>query len=151
MTDSRPILPTIDPLSYLRTAVPVLWGSLLTFLAAQIPFVAAVFVAIDKQFGESWRQLSGFLAAAAVIFAYYWVARQIGRRWPAAEKWLIGSSSQPIYFENVAQLATPQIAAIPEIEIIPASEPVLRVTLEEPAAREPEDLDPGEEFRIARS
>lgn len=151
MTDTRPILPTIDPLSYLRTAVPALWGSLLAFLAAQVPFVAAIFVAIDAQFGEGWRQLSGFIAAAAVIFAYYWVARQIGRRWPAAEKWLIGSSAQPIYFENASRLAAAQTVATPELEVVPASEPVLRVTLEEPAARDAEGLDPGEEFRIARS
>lgn len=105
MTDSRPILPTIDPLSYLRTAVPIWWGSLLAFLAAQIPAVASLFAFIDAQVGEGWRQLAGFVAAAAVIFVYYWVARQIGRRWPAAEKWLVGSSSRPIYFENAPQIA----------------------------------------------
>jgi hypothetical protein len=99
MTDNKPILPTIDPLAYLRTAVPAAWGSLLAFLAAQIPIVAQLFTFIDQQFGEGWRQLSGFVATAAVIFGYYWVARQIGRRWPTAEKWLIGSSSQPIYVE----------------------------------------------------
>lgn len=100
MTDNKPILPTIDPLSYLRTAVPVWWGSLLAFLGAQIPAVADFFAFIDRQAGEGWRQVAEGLATAAVIFGYYWVARQIGRRWPAAEKWLVGSSSRPIYVEQ---------------------------------------------------
>ena len=99
MTDNKPILPTIDPLAYLRTAVPVWWGSLLAFLAAQIPAVANLFAFIDAQAGAGWREIVGFVATAAVIFGYYWVARQIGRRWPAAEKWLIGSSARPIYVE----------------------------------------------------
>lgn len=99
MTDSKPILPTIDPLSYLRTAVPAAWGSLLALLAAQIPVVAEFFAFLDAQAGEAWRNIAASLATAAVIFGYYWLARQIGRRWPAAEKWLIGSSSQPIYVE----------------------------------------------------
>lgn len=99
MTDNKPILPTIDPLSYLRTAVPAAWGSLLALLAAQIPFVADFFAFLDAQAGEAWRNIAASLATAAVIFGYYWLARQIGRRWPAAERWLIGSSSQPIYVE----------------------------------------------------
>jgi hypothetical protein len=100
MTDNKPILPTIDPVSYLRTAIPAAWGSLLAFLAAQIPAVADFFGLIDAQFGESWRQIAASLATAAVIFGYYWLARQIGRRWPAAEKWLVGSSARPIYVET---------------------------------------------------
>lgn len=100
MADNKPILPTIDATAYFRTAVPVWWGSLLAFLAAQIPAIASLFAFIDAQAGEGWRQLAAGLATAAVIFGYYWAARQIGRRWPAAEKWLVGSSSQPIYVEQ---------------------------------------------------
>lgn len=98
MTNNTPILPKVDPVSYLRTAVPVWWGSLLAFLAAQVPFVSDVLAFIDKHAGAGWRELAGWLATAGVIFGFYWLARQIGRRWPAAEKWLIGSSSVPIYF-----------------------------------------------------
>lgn len=129
MTDSRPILPTIDPLSYLRTAVPVAVGSFLAFLAAQIPAVAALFAGIDVQFGESWRDIAAALATAAVIFGYYWLARQVGRRWPAAERWLIGSSSQPIYFENTSQIA--------------AASPAKPITLEEDEREAEAPRDPG--------
>lgn len=122
MTDNKPILPTIDPLSYLRTAAPVWWGSLLAFLAAQIPAVAAVFAFIDEQLGSGWREIAAMLATAAVIFAYYWLARQLGRRWPAAEKWLIGSSKAPVY-------VAPEIAAVvspePAAAVLDAGEVVL--------------------------
>lgn len=97
---STPILPTIDPIAYIRTYVPVLWGSLLAFLIGRFPAVGDVLAWIDLNFGSGWRGLAITLATAGVIAAYYWVARQIGRRWPAAEKWLIGSSSQPIYVEQ---------------------------------------------------
>ena len=97
---TNPILPTIDPVSYLRTLVPALWGSLLAFLAGLTPASAAALSFIDTQFGEGWRNLTAALATAAIIFAYYWVARQIGRRWPSAERWLIGSSRAPIYVEQ---------------------------------------------------
>lgn len=100
MTNNSPILPPIDATAYFRTAVPAAWGSLLAFLAAQIPAVADLFVFIDKQAGEGWRQIAASIATAGVIFGYYWLARQIGRRWPAAEKWLVGSSSKPIYVES---------------------------------------------------
>ncbi|MBT2484844.1 MULTISPECIES: hypothetical protein [unclassified Microbacterium] len=121
MTNLAPILPKIDATAYFRTAVPVWWGSLLAFLAAQIPAVADFFAFIDEQVGSGWRQLAGFIAAAAVIYAYYWVARQIGRRWPAAEKWLIGSSSQPVYVApEVAATVTPEseVAVINEGEVV---------------------------------
>lgn len=99
MTDNKPILPVIDPVAYLRTAVPVWWGSLLALLAAQIPAVGALLAFVDEQAGSGWRQIAEMVATAAVIFGYYWVARQVGRRWPAAEKWLVGSSSRPVYAE----------------------------------------------------
>lgn len=124
MTNLTPLLPKIDPLAYLRTAVPVWWGSLLAFLAAQIPAVADFFAFIDEQVGEGWRQLAGFIAAAAVIYAYYWVARQIGRRWPAAEKWLIGSSSQPVYVAPEVAAAIPVLEALNEADEAAAAQSV---------------------------
>lgn len=94
---SSPILPPIDPTAYFRTFVPALVGSLLAFLAGLTPVVAEIFAFIDTQLGSGWRDIIAALATAGVIFGYYWIARQIGRRWPAAEKWLLGSSSTPIY------------------------------------------------------
>lgn len=118
---STPIIPKIDAVAYLRTAVPAAWGSLLALLAAQIPAIAGLFALVDTQFGESWRKITEALATAAVIFGYYWLARQIGRRWPAAEKWLIGSSSQPVYVtqEVAAEIApTSEIAVVPEGAVV---------------------------------
>jgi hypothetical protein len=98
---TTPILPTIDPLAYLRTYVPVIWGSLLAFVAGKVPFVADGFALVDAQLGAGWRDLAAALATAAVIAGYYYAARQIGRRFPAAEKWLVGSSARPVYVEPV--------------------------------------------------
>lgn len=122
MTNLTPILPKIDATAYFRTAVPVWWGSLLAFLAAQVPAVGDLFAFIDEQAGSFWREIAGGLATAAVIFGYYWAARQIGRRWPAAEKWLIGSSSQPVY---VTQEVAAEIAPTSEIAVIHEGEVVL--------------------------
>ena len=99
MTDT-PILPTIDPAAYWRTIVPVLYGSALAKLAAVVPLIASALAFIDANFGTGWRDISAMLATAAVIGGYYWLARKIGRRWPAAEKWLLGRSAIPVYVDN---------------------------------------------------
>ena len=94
---SNPILPTINPVAYIRTIVPVLWGSAISFLLANFTWAAAAIAYVDTTFGTTWRDLAVALATAAVIALYYWGARGIGRRWPAAEKWLLGSSATPVY------------------------------------------------------
>lgn len=94
---SDPTLPTFDPIAYIRTYVPVLVGSILAYLIAHITFVAAAVAFVDKQFGQSWRDLLVAAATAAVIALYYYAARQVGKRWPGAEKWLLGSSAVPTY------------------------------------------------------
>lgn len=80
-------------LAYIRTGVPALIGSLLTFLASRIPAVFNVLDGID----DSWRTFLYSVITAAVIFVYYWAARQLGKRWPRVEKLLLGSSKQPVY------------------------------------------------------
>jgi hypothetical protein len=94
---SSPILPTIDPVAYFRTYVPVAIGSLITFLLAQFTWLNTAITYVDSTYGNGWRDLLIAAATAAVIALYYWGARKIGARWPKAEKWLLGSSATPVY------------------------------------------------------
>jgi hypothetical protein len=94
---STPILPTIDPVAYIRTYVPVAIGSLITWLVTLFPWVGDVIHYVSANYGSGWRDLLVAAATAAVIALYYWGARKIGARWPAAEKWLLGSSATPVY------------------------------------------------------
>lgn len=95
MTD--PALPTFNPIAYIRTYTPVLIGSLLAWLIGSFTWAATVVAYVNTTFGTSWRDLLGAAATAAVIALYYYAARQIGKRWPKAEKWLLGSSAVPVY------------------------------------------------------
>lgn len=96
---NTPILPRIDPVAYIRTIVPVLYGLGIAKLIALIPAVQSVIDFLNAQIGPIWEQVIIGLATAAITFAYYWLARQIGRRWPSAEKWLLGSSAKPVYVD----------------------------------------------------
>lgn len=95
-------LPKIDPNAYIRTYVPVLWGAALGWLITHIPAVANAVAWADANLPADfdWRSIINGLLIAGVTALYYWVARQIGRRWPAAEKWLVGSTSQPLYVDR---------------------------------------------------
>lgn len=95
MTD--PTLSTFNPVAYIRTYVPVLIGSLLAWLIGTYTWAANVVDYVNITYGTSWRDLLGAAATAAVIALYYWGARQVGKRWPKLEKWLLGSSAVPTY------------------------------------------------------
>lgn len=95
-------LPRIDPTAYIRTYVPLLVGALLGWLVTTYTAVAEGLAFIDAQLsaagaGVSSRALLDTLAVAAVTALYYWAARQLGRRWPHLERWLLGSASTPVY------------------------------------------------------
>lgn len=99
---SDPTLPTIDPIRYIRTNVPIAIGAALGWLITQFTIVAAALAWLDAQIpvifpGTDWRALLNAAAIAAVTALYYWGASQIGKRWPKAEKWLLGSSKVPNY------------------------------------------------------
>jgi hypothetical protein len=87
----------------IRTGVPALVGTFLAFLVARIPAVATWIAWGDAQLaawglaGVSVQVVLSAVAVAAVIAGYYWLSRLIGSRWPAAEKWLLGSSAVPSY------------------------------------------------------
>jgi hypothetical protein len=95
-------LPPIDPVGYIRTYVPIAVGAVLGWLVATVTVVRDVIVWLDANLaaflpGASWRELLNAAAIATVTALYYWGARQVGRRWPKLEKWLLGSSAVPLY------------------------------------------------------
>jgi hypothetical protein len=96
---SDPTLPKVDPIGYIRTYVPLGVGLLLGFIITRVPVVADAIVWLDATLpaGFDWRSALDAIAIALVTAGYYWVARQIGRRWPDAEKFLLGSSATPTY------------------------------------------------------
>jgi hypothetical protein len=90
----------------IRTGVPALIGYLLALLIAAVPAVADVLAFLDAQlstitFGVPVIAVLQAAAVAAVIAGYYWVARKIGSKYPAAEKWLLGRSLVPIYVQPI--------------------------------------------------
>lgn len=74
--------------SHIRTFVPVLAGTVLSWLAA-------------KGFELDLETQNNLVMAltGATIAVYYFIARQIEKRYPSAGKFLLGSSAQPSYKE----------------------------------------------------
>lgn len=96
-------LPPIDPRSYIRTYVPIVVGAILGWALVKFTVVAQAVAwadAVLPTIGFSWRELLNAAAIAAVTAAYYWAARQIGRRFPRLERWLLGSAATPIYTQR---------------------------------------------------
>lgn len=90
----------------IRTGVPALVGLILATLIARIPAVADVIAYIDSELttltgGVPVAVLLNLAATAAVIAAYYWVARKLGDRWPWVETWLLGSALTPVYAPTI--------------------------------------------------
>ena len=88
-------------LSKIRTFVPILVGPIIAFLVQTFPAVAEF---LDANAGD-WRTL--ILGAVSVAAGYGWwaLARFLGKRWPLAEKLMLGSSKQPVYIDRVDSLA----------------------------------------------
>ncbi|MBM3716234.1 MAG: hypothetical protein FJW64_10990 [Actinobacteria bacterium] len=89
----------------IRTAIPGAVGWLLAMLIARIPAVADVIATVDVVLAASAPGVPGLTVAALLnaalvglaVAAYYWLARELGRRWPIVERFLLGSAQQPIY------------------------------------------------------
>lgn len=93
----------IEPVAYLRTILPALIGSLLTWAGVHIPAVTGW---LDSTTPD-WRLFVYAVLTAAVIAVYYWAARQLGKRWPAVEAIMLGSSKLPTYIDAGTAGATP--------------------------------------------
>lgn len=92
----------IDPRSYIRTYVPLAIGAIIGWALVTFTWFAQVIAWLDAQIpvlfpGTDWRTLLNAAAIAAVTALYYWGARQLGKRFPRIEKWLLGSSAVPNY------------------------------------------------------
>ena len=100
-TDSR--------IAAVRTIVPALIGVLLARLIAAVPAIGRVLEWIDGVLVDAAEAggvpLIGVTAAwliqgaltALVIWAWYQIARKLGDRWPAVERWMLGSDARPHY------------------------------------------------------
>lgn len=102
---SDPSLPKIDPTAYIRTYVPYFWGILLGWALTNVPAVATAVAWLDSTLpaGTDWRGGLNLILIGLVTALYYWVARQIGRRFPKIEGFLLGSAAQPLYRDAPTQ------------------------------------------------
>ncbi|WP_353809062.1 hypothetical protein [Agromyces sp. SYSU T00194] len=88
----------------IRTAVPTAIGSLLAWLISQIPAVGDVLETVDGILLDVFPDgavtaaaVLTSLAVAGVVALYYWLARLVGQRFPAVERFLLGSAKTPTY------------------------------------------------------
>lgn len=106
-------------LATIRTAVPSAVGWLLAQLIARIPVVDDVIRQIDVVLAESApgftvRVVLNAAAVALVVAVYYWAVRQLGRRWPLVERFLLGSARQPTYIDARSSTTVPVITTLPD-------------------------------------
>ncbi len=111
MTRSDLIIATI------RTATPGAIGYLIAQLIAAIPDVQDWFVTIDEVLAVSVPGVTvvALVNAAAVglaVAAYYWAARELGRRFPVLERFLLGSAKTPSYAATVPAAAPQAVVNI---------------------------------------
>jgi hypothetical protein len=81
----------------LRTLVPALYGVAIAWLIGRFPAVQEILAWLTETLGVDVTAAIGLALTAGVIAGYYWVARKLGDRFPALEKWLVGSSATPTY------------------------------------------------------
>ncbi|MGK9222084.1 MULTISPECIES: hypothetical protein [unclassified Microbacterium] len=94
----------------IRTAVPVLVGSLIAWLTSLVPAVADVLAWIDANLSDALGgpvvELIKLAAVGAVITAYYALVRWLSKRWPQLEL-LLGSSKVPVHYVTPAPQTSP--------------------------------------------
>lgn len=73
--------------AYIRTYVPIAWGTLIAFLVGQ---------GIDIPALSNPALVAGFLVPACIA-AWYALGRTIEQRWPAVGRFMMGSKKQPTY------------------------------------------------------
>ena len=81
----------------IRTLVPIVVGPALAWLATTVPSVTEW---LTSNFSD-WKELVLAGISAALSFGYWQLAMWLGKRWPLAEKILLGSSKRPVYVEAV--------------------------------------------------
>lgn len=78
-----------------RTIVPIVVGPLLAWLVTLLPQVAEF---LDAQF-DGWQELVLGGISALLAYGYWSLAGWLGKRWPAVEKFMLGSSKKPVYLD----------------------------------------------------
>jgi C1A family cysteine protease len=78
-----------------RTAFPVIAGFILSFLLTHYTPLAGYIASLDV-FGITQTTVAAALVAL-LGYGYHTLAVQLGKRWPAIEKWMLGSSLVPTY------------------------------------------------------
>ncbi len=86
-----------------RTFIAAVVGVLIVRLVGSVPTLAAILEWIDGVFAEAgYAGLSALALVqaaviAGVILLYQKLAQWAGDRWPAAERWMLGSDARPHY------------------------------------------------------
>jgi hypothetical protein len=98
-------------LATIRTAVPAAVGWVLAWLISRIPAVGDIIATVDGVLATSapGYTVSLVLTAACVglvTAGYYWGVRELGRRWPLVERFLLGSAKQPVYVMPAGTFST---------------------------------------------
>ena len=88
-------------LARIRTVVPLVMGQVLTWLIVQFPAVAQLL----NDLAPGWTELVYGATSALLGFGWWALARWLGKRWPIAEKLMLGSSKAPVYIDRVDSLA----------------------------------------------
>lgn len=85
----------------IRTLVPALYGVGITWLIGRFPVVQDGLAWLSETLGTDVSAAISLVLTAGVIAGYYAVARKLGARFPALERWLLGSSLVPSYSKPV--------------------------------------------------
>lgn len=108
-------------LATIRTATPAAIGWLLAWLIGRIPAVADIIAALDGILAEAVPgaalTVTTLINAAAVglaVGAYYWAVRELGRRWPIVERFLLGSSAQPLAYAKQTPNGVSLVTNLPD-------------------------------------
>ena len=86
-----------NSVAVVRTLVPSLYGLAIAWLIEKVPAVGDILAWLSAELGTDVTAAIGVAVTGLIIAGYYWVARKIGERWPAVERWLLGSSLTPTY------------------------------------------------------
>lgn len=105
----------------IRTLVPALYGVAITWAVGRFPAVQDILHWLSTTLGTDVSAAIEFGITALVIAGYYAAARALGAKFPALEKWLLGSSLIPVYTPPVVPEA-PVIGVDTGIPSIPSGE-----------------------------
>lgn len=81
----------------IRTLVPALYGVGIAWLIGRFPAVQDSLAWLTSVVGVDVTAAISLALTALVIAGYYWGARKLGARFPALERWLLGSAAIPTY------------------------------------------------------